>query len=187
MSRVLIGITVGLALVGGCSSGPDIRSDYDRDADFSSYQTYAFFEQTGMDRAGYTSLTSNHFKTAVRREMDALGYRYQVNDPDLLVNVFANAVEKTDVRSRPTATFSTGYYGYRGSFYGTFPLYGSEVDTIRYREGTATIDVVDAEKSTLVWEGTAEGRLSDEAMQNPKPAIDRVVELIFNEYPTASP
>ncbi len=175
-------------LLGACASGPTYRTDYDPSVDFSSYETYGFFAPLGTDRAGYSTLITQHFKAAVRREMDALGYRFvEAGEPDLLVNFSANAEEVTEVRSRPAPTLvaTYGYYGYRRGLYTTFPMYTTEVDTVRYQEGTANVDVIDNRANRLVWEGVVEGRLSREAMENPKAAIDRVVGELFARYPTA--
>lgn len=179
-----------LLVIQGCASGPDYRADFDRSADFGAYETYAFMDELGTDKAGYRSLITQHFKDAIRREMDALGYTYSESDPDLLVNFSATAREKTEVRSRPTPSMTMGvgyggYYGYRAGMYGTFPLYSNDVETISYRVGTANIDVVDADRMQLVWEGVAEGRLSEEVLQDPKPAIDNLVAELFDRYPIA--
>ncbi|MEJ2604077.1 MAG: DUF4136 domain-containing protein [Gammaproteobacteria bacterium] len=185
----LLTVLISFLLAAGCASGPDIRADYDRSANFSGYRTYSFFDELGTDKAGYSSLLTSHFQSAVRREMDARGYRYVDTDPDLLVNFNANARDVSEVRSRnvPTSVGMGPYYGYRGGLYSPWPMYETEVDTIHYRQGTVNVDVVDADEDRLVWEGVAEGRLTDEAMQNPKAAVDRVISLIFERYPVPAP
>ena len=184
-------ILIGIALVAsGCASGPSYRTDYDPSVDFGSYQTFAFMEELGTDKAGYSTLVTQHFKSAISREMLALGYELSDQDPDLLVNFSATSRENTEVRSRPTATigvgYGRGYYGYRTGLYSTFPMYGTEVDTVIYKVGTVNIDVVDAQRKMLVWEGIAEGRLRESVLQNPRPAIDSTVTDLFARFPTAT-
>ena len=60
---------------------------------------------------------------------------------------------------------------------------GPEVQTVRYKVGTANIDVVDAKRKVVVWEGIAEQELTDQVMQNPQPAIDNVVTKMFTQFP----
>jgi Domain of unknown function (DUF4136) len=48
--------------------------------------------------------------------------------------------------------------------------------------GTANVDVVDAAKRRVVWEGRAEGELSSDAMQNPQGAVDKVVTKMFTQF-----
>ena len=178
-----------LLLLQACAASPTYRTDVDPDADFSAYETYAFFSEPGTDMRGYSTLITQHFKDAVGREMEKLGYRYDEDDPDLLVNFSANIVEKT--RERPSPTISVGYghgfgyYGYRGSLYATWPLYEAEAEPVTYEYGTANVDVIDAERSTMIWEGVAEGKLTEAAMQNPREAIFAAMEELFSRYPAA--
>jgi hypothetical protein len=168
----------------GCAApGPSIRTDFDVAADFASYQTYGFASELGTDRAGYSTLITGHFKQAVSRELEALGYRLDESDPDLIVNFFATVRNRTDVRSTPAATMGVGYFGYRYGLYTSWPLYARDVTTVHYRVGTANVDVVDADRRQLIWEGIAEGRLSDDVINNPRPAIDSVVTELFTRYP----
>ena len=71
-----------------------------------------------------------------------------------------------------------GYYGYRGGLYAA-----PEVETVHYKVGTANVDVVDASKRKVVWEGRAEGELTDQAMKNPQAAVDKVVTQMFAQFP----
>jgi hypothetical protein len=82
---------------------------------------------------------------------------------------------------------SYGYYGYRYGMYSAWPLYADDVDTVHYRVGTANIDIVDAERNQLIWEGGAEGRLTREVMEDPQPAIESVVAELFSRYPGRAP
>lgn len=174
-----------LALAGCASTAPNIRADYDRSANFTAYRTYGFPAETGTDRAGYSTLVTGHFKRAVDRQMQARGYRFAAEKPDLIVNFFASSSERTDVRSTPRVTLGAGYYSYRLGLYTEWPLYGRDVSTEHYKVGTASIDVVDAARKQLIWEGRAEGRLTNRMLNDPGPAIDRAVAEIFGKYPVA--
>lgn len=184
-SLLLIASLLGFALLSGCATGPDIRSDYDHEADFSGYQTFGFIEPLGTDKLGYSTLVTSHFKAAARKEMEALGYRYSEENPELKVNFFLNTENRTEIRSTPSMSASYGYYGYRSGLYMGFPIYGSDTETRNYKVGTLHVDVVDTAKEQLIWEGIAEGKLSQEALDNPRPAIQSTVHQIFQHYPTA--
>jgi Domain of unknown function (DUF4136) len=177
-------------LLSACETTPKatFRSNYDKSANFDLYHTYGFVSKPGTDRAGYSTLLTKHFEDAIKREMDARGYTFSETDPDLFVNFNANAHEKVDVQTTPGMSgpyYGGGYYGYRGGFYGGYPgyAYGPEVSTVRYKVGTANIDVVDARKKQLIWEGLAEGRLTDKIMENPEAAISSLVTQLFAQYP----
>ena len=75
-----------------------------------------------------------------------------------------------------------GYYGYRDGLYGGWPLYDRD-RTINYQIGTINVDIVDAAKKQLIWEGVAEGRVTEEALANPKVTINAVVTEMMRKYP----
>ncbi len=178
---------VSLVLLSACETKPEVRSNTAPAANLSAYRTYTFVTNPGTDRGGIATPLTGYFKEAVRREMDARGYRFvESGDADLLVNFNANARENVDIRSTPAPTY--GYYGYRGGMYGGYYGYGggSDVETVRYKVGTANIDVVDAAKKQLVWEGIIEGRLTDKVMKDPKTAVDKAVTEMFLKYPGRS-
>jgi hypothetical protein len=185
MKRLLALAAAGLVLA-ACESGPKIRSNTAPGANLQSYKTYTFAPKLGTDRGGVETPLSGYFKEATRREMDARGYRFvESGEADLMINFGANAQEKVDVRSTPTPSYGYGYYGYRAGMYGGWYGGGTEVDTVRYKVGTANIDVVDYAKKQLVWEGIVEGKLTKKAMEDPRGAVNRVVTEIFKQFPGA--
>jgi hypothetical protein len=52
----------------------------------------------------------------------------------------------------------------------------------KYTKGTLNVDLVDARRKQLVWEGVAIGRVKEESLSNPGPGIDQVVGEIFAKY-----
>lgn len=185
MNKLLMSGALALAMLAGCESGPTIRTNLDPQANLSSYKTYMFPERVGTDRPGYSTPVTSYFKEAIRREMDARGYKYVENGPaDLLVNFNANSKENVDVRTTPGSTYGYGYgyYGYRGGLYGA-AAFPPEVETVRYRQGTANVDVVDLARKQVVWEGIAEARLTSKMMKDPRTAINNVIAEMFLQYP----
>jgi hypothetical protein len=176
-------LTAALIALAACAGGPKIRADQDPSADFTRYRTYNFVAESGTDRAGYSTLVTTHFKNAIQREMEARGYTLAEENPDLLVNFFTSMRERSDTRSSPGVFLGTQYYRNRFGVYTAWPLYSRDVETTNYQVGTASIDVVDAARRQLIWEGVAEGRISDEARENPGPAISSAVKDIFSKYP----
>jgi len=177
--------SVALAMLAGCATTrtPDIHVNQAPDANFSSYGSFGFPEQTGTDRGGYSTLVTSYFKAAVRDQMEQRGYRYVDENPDLLVNFYAKVHERTEVRPDPSYSAAYGYYGYRYGLYSAWPLYDDAVRTVTYPVGTANIDVVDAHKKQMIWEGVAQGVVSDEDMDHPQQSIVRVVTQLFARYP----
>lgn len=172
-------IAVVACVLQACASTPDINVNYDRSADFSAYRTFGFFDPLGTDAAGYQSLVTQALKSSARREMESRGYAYVESNPDLLVNFNARLAEKTDVDQMPVT--APMYMGYRRGLYGGWAGYQTTVD--QYIEGTLNIDIVDAGKRQLVWEGTSTGRITSKQRANREAAIDAAVSEIFASYP----
>lgn len=187
MHRTLRVLAIGLlALLGaaGCgSSGPSIRVDGDPAANIPAYRSFGYFEQLATDKAGYSTLLTARLKDATRRELEKHGYQYVDSNPDLLVNFHVNVEDKTEIRSTPSASVGYGYYGYRSGMYGAWGGYPQDIETRNYKQGTLTIDVVDAARKALVWQGVAEGRIRKEARENPGAAVDAVVTQIMAGFP----
>lgn len=175
-------VLAAVLLVAGCATNraPPTRIDYDKKADFSVYRTFGFPKETGTDRGGYSTLVTSYFKSAVTTAMEVRGYKYTEDHPDLLVNFFMNTRDRTEVRPSPSLGY--GYYGYRYGLYNAWPMY-DEDRTVTYKVGTINIDIVDAGKKQLVWEGVSEGRVSEEAMSNPKVTVNAVVTELMRQYP----
>jgi len=182
MRKVLM-VLAAAALIGGCAStrAPTSRIDYDKKADFSVDPASCFPKETGTDRGGYSTLVTSYFKSSVSAALDARGYKYVEEKPDLLVNFYMNTHERTESTPEPLMS-SYGYYGYRRGLYTPWPLY-DDSRVVTYKVGTINVDIVDAEKKQLVWEGISEGRLSDEAMANPKVTVNAVVTELMRQYP----
>ena len=187
VGSLLVGVAVALA---GCAA-PKIntRSQTDPGVNLASYHTYDFVAEPGTNRGGYSTPITGYFKTAISRELNARGYKLvgrQSRAADQLQYQRARECRCADPADehRGDMGYGYGYYGYRGGMYAAGPInYGTEVETVRYKVGTANIDVVDAAKKQLVWEGIAEGKITDKMMKNPQATIDGVITEMFLNYP----
>ena len=170
------------ALLAACASGPTVKSDYDRQADFSRYRTFGYMSPLGTDKAGYSTLLTERLKDATRGQMEMRGYVYDAANPDLLVNFNGKLQQKTEVSQAPAPPMGP-YYGYRSGFYGGWPGYGWNDTVYQYTEGTLNIDLVDPRRKQLVWEGVAVGEVRDpEAATSPQ-SIEKAVAQVFSQYP----
>ena len=190
VSRLSVLVLTAAALLSACASGPTIRSNADPSADFNRYTTYGFIDEVTGKPAQYTSFALQYLNGAISHEMELRGYK-KAQDPQLLVNVNVATNDKLSVTQSPstTAGYYGGYYGYRGGMYGwgAGVGYGTETNVQQYTEGTLNIDVVDAAQKKLLWEGVAIGRIKEKSLENPKPAIEKVVAQVFEKYPKPAP
>ena len=153
-----------LLILSSCSS-VRVNSDYDKNVDFSQYKTYAF-QKSGVDKVQISDLDKKRILRAIDVEMNKKGFT-KSETPDLLVNIFTKEREQIDVNQYNT---SWGYgWGYGWNPY----LWGGQTYVTSSTEGTLYIDLIDAKKKELVWQGEGEGYLTK---------VRRVKEARVNEF-----
>ena len=163
------------AMLQGCETEPAVRSQYDKKADFGAYRTFNFVTPLATDRLGYSTLVTQTLRSAVSEQMQDRGYVLS-ESADLLVD-FSAKLEQEQVL-HPAGS----YYGYRTGLYSPWTNY-SHVYAYNYSEGTVNIDLVDARKKQMVWEGVGIGAVSKEKMRNGERTIADAVATIFARYP----
>lgn len=183
-SRCAALCAITVTLLTACASGPLIYVNTDPVASFSTYRTYNFVAPLGTDGPGYSSVLSQYLRTATARELEARGYQ-RSDTPELLVNFNVQTKDKIQTTTTSAGPRYGGYYGYRSNYYGVWGGYDTQVT--QYTEGTLTIDIVDAARKQLVWEGTSVGRVRDKDRQNLQPVIDNVITQIFTKYSYRAP
>lgn len=174
---------LSLILLAACATGPRITSDADPTADFSRYDTWAFYEPLAMEQSGYSTYLTNTVKSAIRREMDARGYAFDESSPDLRVNFQGFIAERTDVYSVPRSDVNY-YYNYWARSYVAVPVWYDETRIRDYTEGTLSVDVVDAARNHLLWTGAAVGRVTQETAAERAASADAAVHQIFTRLPS---
>jgi hypothetical protein len=174
-------------LVSACATGPAIHHETNPAATFSNYKTFGFLSPLATDKFPYESLLTQQLKDATRHTMELKGYVFSASTPDLLLNFYVNIQDKQDVRTTPGSVgyvgYPGGYYGYRTGYYRVINT--ATVETVNYKQGTLTIDLVDAEQKVLAWSATAEGRVSNDALKDPGPAIDTLVATMMTPLAAA--
>ena len=172
-------LLVAIALL-GCQSAPEVRSDFDKTADFGRYHTYNFVAEPSTNKLGYSSLLTQQLETAVSAELEKRGYT-RSDHPDLLVNFSGKLQKLQNVESTPAATGP--YYGYRAGLYGAWPGYASDVYTVNYTEGTLNVDLVDAARKQMVWEGVGVGEVTQDQLKDRQATLNSAVAAIFTHFP----
>jgi hypothetical protein len=168
----LLAIILFLTL-SSCSS-ISVYNDYDKGVDFSQYKTYAFHKR-GIDKVQISELDKKRILNAIDLELNKKGMSKSEN-PDLLINIFTKEREQVDV-----SQFNMGW-GY-GWGWGWNPyLWGGQSFVTTSTEGTLFIDLIDARKKELVWEGEGIGYLTENRSLKEK-QINEFVAKILAQYP----
>lgn len=166
-----------LLLIAAACSSIKVSSDFDKTAGFTSYKTYAFTPEALA--LPLDDINRNRLLGAIEKELSAKGFT-KSDKPDVLIDV--NIKAQTQLTA--TATNSGGYYGrgYRYGYGGGFSTTTINYDT--YTDGTLFIDMIDANKKQLVWQGRGTKTLEEDASQKRREEnINYAVQQIFVKYP----
>ena len=182
MKAAVVGIAA--LCLAGCETGPEVRADYDKAADFGKYRTYNFVAATGTGSTDAKSLAQQILQNAASREMESRGYT-KADNADLLINFKGKLEEKTDIESTPAPMYGAGwgYRGYYGAPYGAYGYGGTEVSTRRYNVGTLVMDMVDRTKQQVVFQGGVEDVVTKKMLEDREALLTGAVSTIFAKFP----
>ncbi len=166
-------------LVGGCSQGMKVETEFDRDANFTGLHTWDWLPGEPKP-TGYRELDNPDLKARVQGAIEtgfvARGCTKVSEDPDFLVAyhfVFSEEVTARNIEN---------YY--------QFIHYSVFVPTVTssYKElfdlGTLIIDVLDCRAKSFVWRGAARTKVNIQAgPRENDPKIREAVELILERFP----
>ena len=156
-----------------------VATDYDREVDFNKYQSFAFFKP-GIDEAEISDLDKRRILRAIEAELLAKGMT-KSEDPDLLVSIFTRSRERINVYNNAWG-WGWGWGPYWG--WGWNPWWGGGmVSTSSTPEGTLYIDLIDAAKKELVWQGSGRGYLEQRNIDRKEERIQEFVNRILERYP----
>jgi hypothetical protein len=163
-------------IAASCSS-VKVSSDFDKTAGFASYKTYAFTPEALS--LPLDDINRSRLLTAIEGELAAKGFTKSEN-PDVLIDVAIKGEQKQTATATNTGGYGYGYgrYGYGGGFSTTTINYDTYVD------GTLFIEMVDASKKQLVWQGRGTKTIEPDASQKRREEnINYAVKQIFLQYP----
>ena len=168
-------LLVILFVVTSCSS-VRVAVDYDKNANFSTYKTFAFFK-TRIDKAEISDLDKRRILRAIEAEMLSKGFTKSDN-PDLLVSLFTKSNQRVDVYNN-----AWGYGGWGwGGFYHPWGWGWNQPNVSTRTEGVLYIDLIDANKKELIWQGMGTGYLTQN-MEKKDERIKEFVAEIMSKYP----
>jgi len=156
-------------LLASCSS-VSVTTDYEPKTNFNVYKTFAFYKK-GIDNALISDIDKKRILRYIESELIAKGMT-KSNNPDILVNIFAKSSKRVDVYENSYNGWGSGYYGsnYRNS-------------VSKYTEGTLFIDIIDASKKALVWQGVGIGALTYSSVSKKEKRVKEFVTKIMAKFP----
>lgn len=170
-------ILFALALLIFSCSSVTIKTDYDREYDFSKFKTFRWANAKEInpdDVLARNLLIQKRVMESVDRTLAAKGMQ-EVESEDVDVVVLAHAGTKGKMQVTQTGG---GYYGgYRGWYDPWWGAYGSQTQVSYYEEATLVVDIVSWEHKELAWRGMATGTVKE----NNNADFKKMVVLLFQD------
>jgi len=170
----LLFLIIFLCSLPACTSTRVKSTQAAPDFALTKYKTFNFYEVTTngepVDKSYQNRI--NILKNAVQEELTAKGLSLSPTNPDLLVNIGVVTTEKVQTRQTNFREDAPRYIGQR-----RYTWQSREVEVGRYKQGTATIDLVDAKNNTMVWQGSAEAVIPEKEAQLQKTVAAGITKL----------
>src|SRR4029077_9702638 len=169
-------LLIGMMVFAGTASAQQVKTDYDRSANFTQYKTYSWEQVKTKD-----ALDAGRIKSAVNAVLATKGWTQVDSGGD--VSIVAMEITQNQ---QTLNTFYNGFgggWGWRRFGGGGFGEATTTTDT--YKVGTLVIDLFDTKTKKLLWRGTSSGTLSNNSDKNIK-NLDKEVEKLFKQFPPGS-
>ena len=173
MQKVMLAF-VGMTLMfAGMASAQQVKTDYDRSANFALYKTYSWEHVETKDPLNVDRITH-----AVNAVLAARSWTLVDSGADVAVV----AMEIT----RDQQTLNTFYDGLGGGWgwrrFGGGGFGEATTTTDTYKVGTVVVDLFDTKTKQLIWRGAASDTLSDNSDKNIK-NLNESVDKMFKHFP----
>jgi hypothetical protein len=176
LQRVMFVLMGMVFLITSNLSAQQVKTDYDRNANFGQYKTYSWQQVKTQD-----PLDVERIKNAVNSTLAAKGWTQVDSGGD--VSVVAMEI------TRSQQTLRTYYDGFGGGWgwrrFGAGGFGDATTTTETYQVGTLVIDLFDSKTKQLIWRGSASDTLSNNSNKNIKD-LDKGVEKMFKKFPPSA-
>ena len=173
-------LALGAALlIPAAALAQKISTDYDHNADFSTFHTYTFDKiQT------HNPLNVQRVKDAVSRDLGARGMHEVPTGGDVTITAIGETKTDQEYNTFYDGLGGRGFGwggGWRSGFGGGFG--GDSSTTVQQIPvGTLMLDMYNGGSHQLVWRGTATADISSNADKNAK-ELNKSIDKMFDKFP----
>jgi len=173
-----IAIAAALTLIGAAAFAQDVKTDFDKSANFGAIKTF----QVKIGTSWNNQISEKRISDEITQTLTEKGWTKTDANPDALV-LLHGATEK---QKSLNTFYSGGYggYGYRG-WGGMGGMGTATTTTSEYLVGTLVVDIFDAKSKSLMFRGTASDEISDKPEKNIK-KVQKVADKMFKDFPPGS-
>lgn len=176
--------TLFMAFLFVVSSSAQIKSDYDKEYDFSQISTYSFGGWEKDSDKILNDFDKKRIIDAMVHELNIRGLKYVESGGDVAITLFVVVQQKTSTTAYTTYNGGFGYRGRWGWGYGGVGMSTSDTtfDTDDYLEGTFVVDMYDASSKDLKWQGVITSVVKEKPEKREK-SIPKKIKRLMKKFP----
>jgi len=176
MKRSLIVCVILLATVSFADAKMKAQVGYDKNTDFGSIKTFAYFETLETSVADTAPPVHEMIKIMIINRLKKSGLREVSENPDVYVTYH------TDEQQAMGVNVTMYQYHYSAGWWWS-PLWGSGIDVSSYSQGTLVIDIWRPDTEELIWRGAVVGVIPDNpSPQKAQDTIEKALNKIGKEW-----
>jgi hypothetical protein len=169
-------IAAALSVVSATAFAQDVKTDFDKSANFGAIKTFAVKIGTSWNN----QISEKRVIDEITQTLTEKGWTKADANPDAIV-LLHGATEK----QKSLNTFYTGGYGGYGWRGWGGGMSTSTTTATEYLVATLVVDIFDAKSKALLFRGTAADEISDKADKNIK-KLDKATTKMFKDFPPGS-
>ncbi|MCW3089800.1 MAG: hypothetical protein JWP81_869 [Ferruginibacter sp.] len=155
---------------------------------FNNYQTFGWASANGERKEDTVDndIVDNNIKNAITTQLENKGWKETTQKPDVILDYNVMVEKKVTRESEPVYSYPYTHYYYsrwrhrRGYMYYPNDLLGYRTYNIPFKQGTLTVNMIDAKTNKLIWQGSAQGDVSSKTVSTREMQTD--VTSIFKKF-----
>ena len=165
-----------------------VKSDYDKNADFSKYKTYSFAGWEKNSGKILNDMDKERIYNDLKAEFAARGMKYVKSGGDAILALYVVVQKKTSLSSYTDYTGGLGLTGGWGWGMGAGWVGGMGTATTTYNkqdynQGTLVVDLYDSQTKKMVWQGVITAVPKNNSKQRDR-QFKIQIEKLMNRFPT---
>jgi hypothetical protein len=174
-----LAIAAALVFVGAAAFAQDVKTDWDKSANFAAIKTFAVKIGTSWNNP----ISEKRISDEIQQTLTEKGWAKADANPDAIVVLHGATEKQKSLNTFYSGMGGYGGYGWRG--WGGGGMGTATTTTSEYLVGTLVVDIFDAKSKQLMFRGSATDEISDKPEKNIK-KIEKASEKMFKNFPPGS-
>jgi hypothetical protein len=177
-----MGAAAAIGLLAVAAQAQDVKTDFDKDANFAAYKTFAAKIGTSWNNPIGEKRVLEEIEQAIAEK----GWtKTDAEKADTIVVLHGATEKQKSLNTFYSGMGGYGGYGWRGMGGAGMGMGTATTTTSEFLVGTLVVDIFDAKSKQLVFRGTATDELSDKPEKNQK-KLDKASQKMFKDFPPGS-